>query len=126
MLKNTLILPVDKDELAAQLLEGAIADLNVVLMLIFGEGDAVQQAVQWADKLCDKFAVPGSPSLRRVVWVRRKESPLVWRILEPILGPKPPMIAVLNFHDKLSAKFDGNAPVTPLKLEIAFLKGHKV
>jgi hypothetical protein len=126
MLKNTLILPENDGPLAASLLKGAIDDFDVVLMLVFGKGDKIQTIVEWADKLCNKTRVNETYNVRRVVWIMNPEQKEVAVILKPILGEKSPIVAVLNFHDKLSGSLDDIAKITPLKLELEFAKGHKV
>jgi len=122
MLKNTLILPGNDDALAGHLLAGAIADLNVILMLILGDG-SLQQIVGWADQLCEKTKLSNGANARHVIWVHDPQLPSVHSILSPILGTTAPVVAVLNFYDKLMATLDDSGDIDPLTLEMAFLKG---
>ena len=126
MLKNTLILPENDGVLAAKLLQEAIDDLDVVLMLVFGKDERIQTVVEWADKLCNKTRIDETYNVRHVVWIMNPKQKEVTGILKPILGDKSPIIAVLNFHDKLSGSIDDSAKINPLKLAIEFAKGHKV
>lgn len=126
MLKNTLILPEKAGPLAGRLLGAAIADLDVTLMLIFGRGPKIEQIVNWADQLCNKTRVTETSNMRRVVWVMDSDPDEVQAIIKPILGGKNPIVAVLNFHDKLSGTIDDVNAINPLKLELEFAKGHKV
>lgn len=125
MLKNTLILPEGDSALAAKLLGEAIADLDVILMLILGKGEKFEQIVRWADQLCNKTRVSDAYNMRRVVWIRDASADEVKSVLEPILAGKSPAVAVLNFYDKLVESLLDIEKLNPLKLEIAFSKGHK-
>lgn len=126
MLKNTLILPDNAGPLAGRLLSAAIADLDVVLMLVFGKGTKIEQIVNWADQLCNKTRVSETSNMRRVVWVMNSDLDEVQTIVKPLLGAKKPIVAVLNFYDKLSGTLDDVNAINPLKLELEFAKGHKV
>lgn len=121
MLKNTLILPTDDDAQAATLLQNAIADLDVILMLVFGAGAAIDQIVAWADQLCNKTNT-GGVMLRRVVWIKAAGGG-VTQVLTPIVGANLPMVAVLGFHDDLKMSLAPGAAVDPIILEQAFLQG---
>ena len=127
MLKNTLILPESDVRLAAKLLQDAIDALDVILMLVFGKTDQSRQTVGWVDQLCDKTRLSdGSMNIRRAVWIRDAGSVSVQNVLLPIVGARPfPHAAVLNFHDKLRGKIMPGEAVSPLKLELLFLKGHE-
>ena len=122
MLKNTLILPDNNDALAGKLLTDAIANLNVILMLVLGDSD-LQQIVDWADQLCEKTKLSNGANVRHVVWVQNPQLPSVKIILSPILGATLPVVAVLNFYDKLMATLDDPSEIDPIELEEAFLKG---
>lgn len=122
MLKNTLILPSNDDALAGQLLKDAIADLDVILMLVLGGGE-VHQFVDWADQLCEKTKLSNGYNVRHVVWVQNPQLPLVQSTLLPLLVTIAPVVAVLNFYDKLMATIDDPNDIDPLALEEAFLKG---
>lgn len=126
MLKNTLILPENDGPLAARLLAAAIADLDVVLMLVFGKDASVEQVVEWADQLCNKTRVSETYNVRRVVWIMNPAANEIQEILKPLLGAKEPVVAVLNFHDKVAGSFQDISKVNPLRLELEFAKGHKV
>ena len=125
MLKNTLILPED-GALAGKYLSDAIADLDVILMMILGKDDKLTQIVEWADQLCNKTRVSDTFNARKVVWIRNPEQAEVGAILKPILGDKKAVVAVLNFHDKLTGTLNDIDKINPLKLELEFAKGHKV
>jgi len=126
MLKYTLILPDADEQLAAKLLRAAIDDLNVVLMLVFGQGEKAEQVIAWADQLCAKFENVEGQSFRRVVWNRHPEMPAVRNILDPILSGAMPFVAVLNFFNRLKAILNFDEEIDPIALEIAFMKGHQV
>jgi hypothetical protein len=123
MLKNTLILPVDDPVLAQRLLEEAIDDLDLVLMLIFGKGEAIERIVGWADKLCNKGSFGTGLSFRRALWIRDPDAPAVHEALERVALENPPVVAVLNFHDKVRARLESADGVSPTILEQAFLRG---
>jgi hypothetical protein len=120
MLKNTLILPTEDGKLAAKLMKEAIADLDVLLMLVFGQGPKVNQVIEWADQLCNKTGT-GAGNLRRVVWIQDGADD-VMKVLAPVVGAKPPMVAALDFHDQLKVSLSANDPIDPFVLENAFLK----
>lgn len=124
MLRFTLILPSDDDQEARRLLQDAIDDLQVILMIVISTQN---KWVEWADQLAAKGSGPGLPkSFRRIVWVRQP-GPLVTECLKKCLaGKNPPNegVLVLNFHDKVVATLKPNE-VRPLTLEEAFIKGHK-
>lgn len=133
MLRNTLILPADDVRLAAHLLRAAIADLDVVLMLIFGTGPAVLQIVEFADQLANKTRMDVGGNLRRVVWITDAdalEGTGEFRQLFADIRAKAsgalPVAAVLNFHDKVMAVIATNQLADPIKLELLFLEGHKL
>jgi hypothetical protein len=125
MLKNTLILPTDDPELAARLLQQAIDDLDVILMLVFGMGADVEQIVAWADQLCNKSNF-GIGNFRRVVWIPDLSQP-VRDVLAPIFVAAgvetEPLVAVLNFHDVLKASLTPQDAIGPIVLEKVFLQG---
>ncbi len=123
MLKNTLILPDGDAKLAGRMLQDAIDDLDVVLMLIFGTADPAEKVVKWADKLCDKGRFAEDKSLRRAVWIRKPGVKPVTDVLKKILPDAPPFVAVLNFHDEVKATLNREDKITPILLEKAFLKG---
>ncbi|HEY0159539.1 MAG TPA: hypothetical protein VGF28_19790 [Thermoanaerobaculia bacterium] len=125
MLRNTLILPLD-EALAAQLLQSAVEDLDVVLMLILGESERVMQLVEWADQLANKTSTASGNNLRRVVWIRQPDT--IAARLAGILGDQPlPTVAVLNFHDEVRERLvDDGQNITPITLERAFLRGFQV
>jgi hypothetical protein len=125
MLRNTLILPVD-EALADQLLQRAIEDLDVVLMIILGNSERIMQLVTWADQLANKTATAAGNNLRRVVWIRQPET--VAAKLAHIFGEQPlPTVAVLNFHDEVRERLvDDGQNLSPITLERAFLRGFQV
>jgi len=126
MLKNTLILPRDDDQLAAYLLGHAINDLTVVLMLVIDPQRKAQQIVEWADLLCEKTRT-GSGNMRRVVWIMDPATPKIREILAHILGAgNQPFVAVLNFYDQVKAGLGYNDHIDPIVLEKAFLAGHRL
>jgi hypothetical protein len=130
MLRHTLILPESDAKLAGEMLRDALDDLDVVLMLVIGKGtDAaevarIEQIVDWADRLCNKTQIDATTNLRRVVWVRKPEVAPVKKILDPLLGAAPPLIAVLNFHDEVRGKLTLGQKISPLTMEVEFAKGH--
>jgi hypothetical protein len=123
VLRNTLILPPD-DATAAKLLSEAISDLNVILMLVLGV-NGTDQVVGWADQLCEKTKLSDGTNARHVVWVQNPDLPSVRTILSPILGSTIPIVAVLNFYDKLMATLDDISEIDPIALELAFVDGGK-
>lgn len=125
MLRNTLILPENDSVLAAKLLRTAIADLDVVLMIVCGQGDEVEQVVVWADQLCNKTRVNDNFNVRRVVWVLNPATDDIQAVLRPIVGEKAPIVSVLNFHDKVVGSLSDIRKISPLRLELEFAKGHK-
>lgn len=126
MLKNTLILPVDDPDLAAQQLGAAIGDLHVVLMLVFGKGAEIEQIIDWADQLADKGDF-GLGNLRRVVWIREREAGPVGETIRGIKGAETidedTVVAVLNFHDVIKVTLRQGDVIDPIELEIAFAAG---
>jgi hypothetical protein len=125
MLRNTLILPEDKN-LAIKLLDDAIADLGVVLMLVIGNTERITQLVTWADQLCDKTATAQGNNVRRVIWIR-DPSTLGSRLRKLLGTTATPTVAVLNFHDEVKERLvDDSKSITPVTLELAFLKGFQV
>ncbi len=123
MLRNTLILP-DKDaRLAARMLKDAIDALDVILMLVFGKGAQAEQIVEWADRLCEKTRTAGGSTVRRVVWIRNPESESIRKVLSTVFDSGPPLVAVLNFHDKLKGTMNAGDTIRPLTLERLFLRG---
>jgi hypothetical protein len=133
MLRNTLILPVESPELAGRLLRDAVADLDVVLMLVFGTGASVEQVVTWADQLANKTQLPGGGNLRRVVWLRNGDALAGLDGLRPLFADlkqegegQLPLAAVLDFHDQVKGAIVAGQPTDPIKLELLFLKGHQV
>ncbi len=122
-MRNTLILPTDDSQLAASLLQGAINDLNVVLMLVIGREDPAHQAVVWADQLADKTRIGTGFNSRHVVWIRKPSVKAVSQILDGILQRERPLVAVLNFHDDLATTLTASQPIDPIALEQAFLIG---
>ncbi len=126
MLKNTLILPETDARLAADLLEDAVATLDVVLMLVLGKTDREAEIVKAADQLCNKTQTADG-NLRQVIWIRRLDTVSMRDALGALLGPGGlPNVAVLNFHDEVKARISSTDDVRPLNLELAFVKGHQV
>jgi hypothetical protein len=123
MLRNTLILPSD-DAIAGKLLSDAITDLNVILMLVLG-ANGTDQIVGWADQLCEKTRLSDGTNARHVVWVQNPDMQSVHNILAPILGEATPIVAVLNFYDKLMASLNDISEIDPIALELAFVDGGK-
>jgi len=123
MLRNTLILPPD-DATAGKLLSEAISDLNVILMLVLGV-NGTDQVVGWADQLCEKTKLSDGTNARHVVWVQNPDLPSVRTIISPILGSTTPIVAVLNFYDKLMVTLDDISEIDPIALELAFVEGGK-
>lgn len=120
MLRNTLILPADDDALAARLLRDAIDDLDVVLLLVFGDDAVAQRCVGFGDQLANRTT--GAYNLRRVVWVRTL-GPEVSALLAPSLVGALPRAAVLDFHDRVCEMLPDERAVDPVALELAFLTG---
>jgi hypothetical protein len=125
MLRNTLILPSTDAGLAARLFQEAIEDLDVVLMLIVGEGPRIEQLVAWADQLANK-TMAMSVNVRRVVWIRDPHA--IAEQLSALLGSDPlPTITVLNFHDQVKDRLvDDGQNLVPLMLERSFLRGFEL
>jgi hypothetical protein len=125
MLRNTLILPSTDAELASRLLNDAVEALDVVLMLILGDGPRIEQLVAWADQLANRTAV-GDSNVRRVVWIRDPQT--VADQLAALLGSDPlPTVAVMNFHDDIKDRLvDDGQSIGPLMLERAFLRGFEL
>ena len=133
MLRNTLILPADDPQRAARLLHQAIDALDVVLMLIFGSSDEVEQIVQFADQLANKTKMDLGVNLRRVVWIADAgaleatgEFGQLFADMRAKTGGALPLAAVLNFHDKVMAVIAVGQLADPIKLERLFLEGHKL
>jgi len=128
MLRNTLTLPTDDPNLAAQQLRTAISDLSVVPMLVLGTGAEVEQIVDWADQLCDKTDF-GTGNLRHVIWIRQPEVEPVHGVLhneiqnaaEAFGQGNPPLVLVLNFHNAIKAVLREGDVIDPLELELAFV-----
>lgn len=124
MLRNTLILPLGDADLAARLFNDALEDLDVVLMIIIGEGDRIEQLVGWADQLANK-TMALSANVRRVVWIRDPQ--VVAAPLAALLGSDPlPTVAVLNFHDQVKERLADDGQIGPLMLERSFLRGFEL
>jgi hypothetical protein len=130
MLRNTLTLPTDDPNLAAQQLRTAISDLSVVPMLVLGTGAEVEQIVDWADQLCDKTDF-GTGNLRHVIWIRQPDVEPVHGVLhneiqkaaETFGQGNPPLVLVLNFHTAVKAVLREGDVIDPLELELAFAAG---
>jgi hypothetical protein len=124
MLKNTLIVPETDARLAAKLIQDAIDTLDIILLFVFGKDEPATQAVQWADRLCNKTQVSETFNLRKVVWIRDPAPASVHAVIDPIFGESPlPQVAVLNFHDRLMGTIPKGGKIDPLQLEKLFLKG---
>jgi hypothetical protein len=130
MLRNTLILPADNAQLAAKLLRDAIADLDVVLMLVLGTSDSAERAVGFADQLSNKTRLETGGNLRRVVWVhdpqalaQREEFRKLFTDILDESGGQLPLVAVLNFHDLVKGAIEPGEPANPTALELMFLRG---
>jgi len=132
MLRNTLILPADDPQLTAKLLHDAIADLDVVLMLVFGTSDLARHIVDNADQLANKTRLETGGNLRRVVWVHDPkalaEVEEFGKLFNDILaeaGGQLPLVAVLNFHDRVMGAIRPGEPTNPTALELLFFRGHE-
>lgn len=121
MLKFTLVLPTDDDRQAVKLLQDAINDLEVILMIVISPDT---QWVEWADQLAAKGQVNSDGSFRRVVWIREPGQLVLECLAKCLEGKNPPEtgVMVLNFHDSVCAVLQPSE-IRPLTLEEAFLKG---
>ena len=120
-LRHTLVLPDPASGNAGLLLEGAISDLNRILMLILGQDAEAERLVPLADQLCGKTQTVSGGNARQVVWVRHPAA--VQGILDRLEVPKDARVAVLNFHERIQKVLTDADQADATDLEFAFLAG---
>ena len=113
-LKFTLVLPDDNGKLARKLLQGAIADDGIVLLIILGSDRFV--LVKTADRRAGAY-----PNVRRVVWVTNPDLAELQETLSDLTGNQAKVVVVaLGFTDKVVRRLKESDPLDALSLEAAF------